>query len=149
MAEKTMNFQQLEQPPPYTPDFDDLKLPSLPTTAFLTHSPPQLPTLEPLPSLTSITIGLDGAHSRSERRDSLHKTISNQSQTSMNPRQLPRIQGMEAGESSSPSEIGSLDYRRRGSVSMQDADDRMAAEALCGLGKVGTNPSSLSLTCSC
>jgi len=137
-----MALPQLEQPPPYPHNLDDLKLPSLPAGGFRKITSPQLPTLEPLLSLSAITNGLDGPHNSRSERDTLYKTLSNQVRANIAPLQLPRIHGMDPAELTSPIEMGSVssldDHRRRGtSVLMQDADDRMAAEALCGLGKVG------------
>lgn len=135
-------LQQLDQlpPPPYSHQqpFNDLKLPDLPADHIINSSPPQLPTLEPLLSLNMIPNGFDS------QANTLPKPLSVHSRSDIKSVQLPRIHSLIPGDLSSPTDVTSVatidEYtRRRGpSVSTQDADDRMAAEALCGLGKVGT-----------
>lgn len=134
-----MSLQHLDLPPPsyHSPNLDDLKLPDMPPAPFITRSPHQLPTLEPLPSMTTLTNALDAPH------HSLHKSGHAHHRRDVKPLQLPSIHDMIPSDITSPTETGSvtsfetLSRRRDNSMSMQDADDRMAAEALCGLGKVG------------
>lgn len=132
-----MSLQHVDLPPPsYSSHLlNDLKLPDMPPASYLAQSsPPQLPTLEPLPSMATLTHALDAPH---------HKPTHAHHRRHVKPLQLPSIHDMIPPEITSPTDTGSVasfdtvPRRRNASVAMQDADDRMAAEALCGLGKVG------------
>lgn len=128
----------LQQPPPYHPhDFNNLKLPSVPAASFLTQSPPQLPVLEPLPDMSVLASALGSPYQH------LPRPLSAQSRADLKPVQLPSIHALIPADGQSPTDatrtasFDTIPRRRDTSVSMQDADDRMAAEALCGLGQVG------------
>ena len=60
----------------------------------------------------------------------------------LSPYDFPQVPKIEPGELSSHESMMDIDEpprRRDTSVSMDDPDDRMAVEALCGLGKVGAS----------
>jgi len=136
----TMALPPIQDAPreaPYSPDLGSLKLPAVQTSVI--RPPPQLPTLEPLPSL-SLTL------SNSTNRDPFVKPQSTDHGPIMSRAQnvtIPQRGSMVSTDSSSPTEVGSTmsydDYlkRRDTNTTVDEADDRIAAEALCGLGNVG------------
>lgn len=122
---------------PYSPDLGSLKLPAVQTSVI--RSTPQLPTLEPLPSL-NLTL------SNSTNRDPFVKPQSGDHAYPI-PKApvvtIPQRGSMVSTDSSSPTEVGSTmsydDYlkRRDTNTTVDETDDRIAAEALCGLGHIG------------
>jgi len=136
----TMALPPIQDAPreaPYSPDLGPLKLPAVQTSII--RSPPQLPTLEPLPSL-NLTL------SHSNNRDPFAKSQSGDHGYAI-PRAsivtIPQRGSMVSTDSSSPTEVGSTmsydDYlkRRDTNTTVDETDDRIAAEALCGLGHIG------------
>ena len=126
----------------YSPDLGSLKLPAVQTSVI--GPPPQLSTLEPLPSL-SLTL------SNSTNRDPFVKPQSSDYGHIMSRAQnatIPQRGSMVSTDSSSPTEVGSTmsydDYlkRRDTNTTVDEADDRIAAEALCGLGHIGKSTGS-------
>lgn len=128
-----------QQPPPYSRDSVSL-LPHIATRTL--DSPPHLskiPTLEPLPtSVSSPQI----PYTYSPADPLIGRTTSNSSGkqwgSNLQAHHLPSVPQGDPSLRASPTDSASamsLDEGR--SASMEDADDRMAAEALCGLGKVG------------
>ena len=118
---------------PYTSDLDSLKLPEV-HFEEVASSPTPLPTLEPLPSLA---LGLSSSNERDPFTKSYH-TDHTHSGVRPPPLQLP---SRVSTDSSCPTEAGSVydDYLRRRdtNTTVDESDDRLAAEALCGLGQVG------------
>lgn len=118
---------------PHTPDFDTLKLPKVHFTE-VASSPTPLPTLEPTPCLAS-TLSVSNERdpfTKSYYADNTHSAVMPP------PFQLP---SRVSTDSSSPTDAGSVydDYLRRRdtNTTVDESDDRLAAEALCGLGQVG------------
>jgi len=118
---------------PSTPDFDSLKLPDVHFEEIAT-SPTPLPTLEPLPSLA---LALSTSNERDPFTKSYHADNTN-SAVKPPPFHLP---SRVSTDSSSPTDAGSVydDYLRRRdtNTTVDESDDRLAAEALCGLGQIG------------
>jgi hypothetical protein len=125
---------------PYSPDFESLKLPAV--QAFEVVRSPQIPALEPAPlSSVNLTLSSNGRSDRDPFAKSypIEHTNPRSIQTQLYPRN-----STTSTDSSSPTEVGSAlsfdDYLRRKdtNTTVDENDDRLAAEALCGLGQVGT-----------
>lgn len=138
----------LDRPPPYAVEQDDLKLPSVPsseTLARMSIDLPHLPALEPTLSINSNYSYPDvPRHTRNSR------SRQSWSSTSSLPLKLHQSATSAIGESynnlSETASAMSIDdglTRKDTNTSFEDADDRMAAEALCGLGKFGMRSSHL------
>lgn len=136
----------LDRPPPYAPDQDDLKLPSVPsseTLARMSNDLPHLPALEPTPSINS-TYSYPDVPRHPDYKNRNSRSRQSWSSTSSLPLKFPQPPSHAPGEAYSLSETASAMSiedgltRKDTNTSFDDADDRMAAEALCGLGKFGT-----------
>jgi len=119
---------------PYTSDFDSLKLPDV-HFEEVASSPTPLPTLEPLPSLAL-------ALSTSNERDPFTKSYHvDNTHCAVKPPPFHLPVRMSTDSSSPTTDTGSVydDHLRRRdtNTTVDESDDRLAAEALCGLGQVG------------
>lgn len=133
--------QRQDRPPAYSSDIEALKLPSgvAPISDdhhAATSSLPdtKIPTLEPLPTMVTSpaknTIYTSPDQASAQFTPQTYQAIAGSALQSFN---LPSVPSKEPGDVTSNAD----DLRRDQSASMEDPDDRMAAEALCGLGKVG------------
>jgi hypothetical protein len=125
---------------PYSPDFESLKLPAV--QAFEVVTSPRIPVLEPTP-LPSLNLSLS-SNARLDRDPftkphTIEIATSRATQSQLQPRN-----STTSTDSSSPTEVGSAlsfdDYLRRKdtNTTVDENEDRLAAEALCGLGQIGT-----------
>lgn len=130
---RTMSLQQAEKPPPYSSDVKSTSLPSVPTTEPTTL---QNANTAPMASSKSVPSQVSSSGLANPDRDGSRPGII------LQPVNLPAAPHHEPRQASSPQDIemsiGQNDQTRGVGEADEDANDRMAAEALCGLGKAGT-----------
>lgn len=141
----SLQQQMIDRPPPYADETEDLKLPSVPssdTLSRMSNDLPHLPALEPTPSINSNYSYTDiSRHADHKNRNPRGRQ--SWSSTSSLPLKLPQLPLHNPGEPYNLSETASAMSiedgltRKITNTSFDDAEDRMAAEALCGLGKFG------------
>lgn len=131
--------QQRSKPLPYPTDHKRVHSPEARFTSALRES---IPTLDPLPSMASAApnealLSTPDIKSRHDTRDLSYTPL----RTVLRPTDLPSVPVKEPGqrtESIGSGNAMSIDSDRRDqSASIEDPDDRMAAEVLAGLGKAG------------
>lgn len=138
-----MSVQQLERPPSYLKEDESVNK----TAIGGRMSPSQA---EQAPSLNSLAAMATTTLAQQQRLSSSHDVKSplvesqpfqTSTGTFVQPLTFPHVPLKDPGpraDSTGSGNAMNIDSERRDqSVSMEDPDDRMAAEALCGLGKVG------------
>ena len=139
-----MSIHQQERPPPY---LQESKIPELPSVLFQNASNGVHSTQSALKGLPSTRAPYSHPFITKVIKVEPTKTAQLQNQQpargiALSPYDFPQVPKIEPGELSSHESMMDIDEpprRRDTSVSMDDPDDRMAVEALCGLGKVGAS----------